>query len=545
LYAGDPAAVAAARRGWFSIIDLPRVHLRPPVRWSEDPYGSVPWRRSLQSFTWLDPLLGSYLEDGDVGALSAAKRLALDWIDSHRSIDYRGHSMAWEGNRSGARIGRFIYVLEATNCAGVLGDHAATRLLAGIRAEGRFCARNSVEPDRSNHATQRDLGLLEAATELPFLGRAARWSALARGRFEQGLAGLIEPSSGLDREHTPLYQVVMTDYLDAYLRLTEPRPELAALLDRMRAAASWLTMPDGELVPLGDTPYHRPAPDYALADDLGLAPTLAAGVGIVKTPGTYFATQAAYFRKAHKTADELTFDLFGHGRRLVVDPGRHPSVDRPRARRRYASRARAHSVLTVDGGGLDRRRPYGSALDAQGEGDGWYAIEGHNPLAHSRGVDHRRLFVYRPGEVLVIVDRLQASRRHRYSRWLQVAPGIWAVRHGDVVDLSAANFTATIWSGPETVRAVLHRGERRPLNGWYVAGGRRQLSPRTAVELRSRGRSSTLVATVAFGARPVRAEATDGGVVVEREGNPAVEVAIERSAGALALEERPVAADPP
>jgi hypothetical protein len=92
---------------------------------------------------------------------------------------------------------------------------------------------------------------------------------------------------------------------------------------------------------------------------------------------------------------------------------------------------------------------------------------------------------------------------------------------------------------------VLHRGERRPLNGWYVAGGRRQLSPRISVELRSRGRSSTLITTVAFGARLVRAEATDGGLVVEREGDPAVEVAIERSEGTVALEERPVAAGLP
>ena len=81
--------------------------------------------------------------------------------------------------------------------------------------------------------------------------------------------------------------------------------------------------------------------------------------------------------------------------------------------RDYVVSNRAHSGLVVDGLDLPVADPslaYGSGLTAAGDGDGWYAIEGRNRLLGGQGVAHRRLFLYRPGVALVIVDDLRLRR---------------------------------------------------------------------------------------------------------------------------------------
>jgi hypothetical protein len=252
---------------------------------------------------------------------------------------------------------------------------------------------------------------------------------------------------------------------------------------------------------------------------------------------------AGYHRRSHKQADELTFDLFEKGRRVIVEPGRHGDDPRPADSMRFPYESRSHSTLTVDDKSFDLTGvPYGSGLEAQGADAGWYAILGANELITSQGVDHERLFLYRPGDVLVIVDNLVSKRVHDYSRWLQIGPSLHASpRAKSQVGLRGSDgFRATIWDsgGPGDRPFVLHRGESDPYRGWYVAdlpGG--PLRKRWAVELRSRARSATYLTTLALGRNAVEADETSPGVFrVQRAGGESIQIAVERQHEELNVE---------
>lgn len=513
LHEPSDRVLRAAKRYRFRLVKLPEVKLRPPVAWRKaDPFGSGPWRRRLHTLIWLDPLIAAYELRGDRRALGIARHIALDWISRHRSAKPKPSGLAWEDKRAGDRVLRIGYIARLSACAGLLREREARVLLRAVKQHAGFLAASETPPERTNHQSARDLALYLIAELFPFLEDAAEWRELGASRFEAGLAGLVHGPTAIQLEQSPSYQVMTETMLGTYLlHHPDPPSELLTLRERMRYAAWWLTMPDGRLWPTGDTPYRSTAPDYARAAPTRahLAPTLAAGFGIVKGPDSYFATTAAFHRRSHKQIDDLGFELFGRGRPVITDSGRRGVAPGSRSAERYPGTARAHSTVTL---GARWRSPklgkfYGSALTAQGESDGWFAIEGRNLALVRAGVDHRRLFIYRPGELLVIRDRIEAPKHQRFSRWLQLAPGLRPQRKRRVISLRG-RVRATVWDGKAkgSLAPRLHRGERRPLRGWYVAPGTGgKLRPRWALELPARAQRGTYVTTIAFGREAVTA----------------------------------------
>src|SRR5204863_9769461 len=131
--------------------------------------------------------------------------------------------------------------------------------------------------------------------------------------------------------------------------------------------------------------------------------------------------------------------------------------------------ARAHSDLTVDRRGfpiLDPSQAYGSGLIATGQGDGWYAIEGRNPLVRDQGVDHRRLFLYRPGVALVVADRVRSGGEHLYTRHFQLGPDI-GIANASVssTTLRAPGLDGRLYDAPAPAPATRTevRGSHHPL----------------------------------------------------------------------------------
>ena len=239
----------------------------------------------------------------------------------------------------------------------------------------------------------------------------------------------VVPDEGFWLEHSAGYQILLARTLARFLEVPgNSSAELTALLARMQDVVGWLDEPDGRIPQFGDSDL-KTVPRFGRTrarDDRGILELDDSGLAIVKAPGAYLAVLASYFSDAHKHADALTFDLFDRGRRLITDTGLyHKDKDENFA---FAHATRAHSVLTVDGQEFPRdgSGTYGSGIEQTGKGHGYYAILGDNPGVAGQGVEHQRLFVYEPGQVLVIVDRVRATdgQPHRYVRFLQFAPGV-------------------------------------------------------------------------------------------------------------------------
>jgi Heparinase II/III-like protein/Heparinase II/III N-terminus len=484
------------------------------VNWSQDPYHSRPWTQTLHQWTWMGPLLAA--SAGRRGnqaatALARARNLALDWIA-------RNPPSTWSNKVAADRAGYLAYLIRAAGCRRLLNDGQARRLLQAAQTHAQYLA-NPANRGKGNHALYVDAGLYLVTMYLPDLPGSPGWRSLAIRRFREGLGTQLEPTEAVNLEHSPGYHFKVYGLVGRFVALPGVTdPAIRAMAAKMRRSAVWFVAPDGSVPRLGDT-GRAGAPQWARLQAgrlRGLAPTLRSGFGIVRVPGSYLSVTNALWNFGHSQSDQLTFELWDRGRRIVADTGRFSGPRNSKAEG-FTKSAHAHSVLVVDDQDFrdvrtkaaeddeDGDRPrnqgkfLGSGLTGQGQGAGWYAIEGRNRLLEPLGVQHNRLFLYRPGQALVVLDRVRSRAQHSYTRLFQFDPALRTRGTGRALPLRAGGRTVWLYDAPasgEQGRLVV-RGRRAPMLGWINPEDKfERLLPRTAVAYRSRGASVTHVAAL-------------------------------------------------
>lgn len=499
----DAAELDAARSHVFEVFGPKPTRLTVPVDWTLDPLAAHRYRQNLQKLRFLEPLLASYRDTGNTEDLKQALAIALDWVAQNPPGGTGTPIEAWSDKVVGDRVPFLAYLLRAASCEEVGSRADRLTLLDSLEEHGRALSSSELHaPD--NHGLFVDLGLVRLANSLPFLPRADQWRALARERFERTLRGRL--ADGIWLEHSSAYQFLAIRALERMIADYGDDPELTALLGEMRSAAGWFIKPDGQMTQFGDSDLE-PIPDWADGEtgELGLHPAFDAGFAFVRAQGPdgelgYLAVTDGFHNTTHKHADELSFELFDSGHSVVTDTGLYDKDPGPV--RDFVVSNRAHSTLTVDGQDLpvtDPAAAYGSGLIAAGQGDGWYAIEGRNPLLRSQGVAHRRLFLYRPGEALVIVDRVESETPHTYTRYLQMGPEIELHPSSGGVGISADGLSGEIFDAPTSVPVARSqtRGQEEPLQG-FTSPSFRKLVPRWTIGWTSTAASASYATTIAL-----------------------------------------------
>jgi len=494
--------------------------------------------------SWLDVLFQAYQREGDRDALREARRLVLDWI---RSNPRRGQNLprkAWGDKISGDRAPYIAYLARAASCEGLLSDKQARELLTSLRTHARFLtAAQNYSPD--NHGLFMDLSLVLLERQLGFMRDSQKWGRLGAKRFERNLRRSLIAEEGFWLEHSSQYQLVIIKLVEDFLAATERVGGVPALRERLNEIAAWLVMPDDRVVLLGDTnrlsvPFH--VRDRATELD-GMLWLPESGLAVAKDldAGAYLSTAATFFSSVHKQSDELTFDLYDRGVRIVSDTG-HFSND-PGRWRKFGRSAQAHSVLTVDGMKFPRRteRAYGSGLRAAGEGGGWFAVQGANPLLRAQGVRHRRVLLYRPGYALVVVDRVRSRKRHTYRRFFQLGAELAATAEGAGVTLSAPGFAGTLRSAASVTESLgLTQGQLDPISG-FIFPHFRQREARTTLTFRTEGRDVDHLATLALDAADpaegelIAANKNETVVSIRNASGPTVELTVRRQGDQLTV----------
>jgi Heparinase II/III-like protein len=309
----------------------------------------------------------------------------------------------------------------------------------------------------------------------------------------------VQFDEGVHKEQSPSYHFYIRDMVK---RLNEQAglggEQLGELVRKLDAAAGWMVMPDGTMTPFGDTDLEE-APAFAresakTAD--GLQAFLESGYAFVRREGSYLGMTCCFHSDAHKQADELSWSLFENGHLVVGEAGRYGYKDEREPARIYARGSHGHNVLIVDDESFPwrDRDSYGSGLLAAGHGDGWYAILGRNPLLEP--IHHRRLLLYRPGELVLVVDEVEAAEEQTIDRRLHFGPDLVAekIEDGVVAKGEDGEIAATLFEASETpVEITLARGVEEPrLDGWTFP---RDLTavPSDAVTLRCRIAAGLLV----------------------------------------------------
>ena len=468
------------------------LQLEPPVDWKQDPLDAHQFRQNFFKLRYLDPLLAAYESTGDVETLEPAAAIGLDFVANVGPGKYP-YGEAWTDKVIGDRAPVVARLARDAACAGLLDEEETEALLASAEEHVEAL----LDPSRyvpDNHGLFVDLGLYRLAGQLAFLDGSERWQRLARERFIDTLRHRL--AEGVWLEHSSAYHFLALEAVERFIALTDRDSGLRKLRDEMRAAAPWFVEPDGDLAQFGDSDL-QPVPAWAESERReGMRLYRDAGYAFVRDSSAagpaYLAVTAGFHNLTHKHADELSFELYDHGTRIVSDTGVYHKD--PGRIRRFVVSPEAHSTLTVD----DRPWPiddgdadYGSGLISAERNGGWFVIRARNPLLRRQGVAHERTYRYRPGSQLVVIDRLRSDEPHTYTRRFQLGPEVRAASRPWGAAIEGPGFEGRLLAPGARARIVT--GDRKRLEGLTSPSFRRFVA-RPTVTFRDRGSDLTLEA---------------------------------------------------
>jgi hypothetical protein len=473
--------IEAAREGTYRIGKVRR-ELRPPVDWSDRPYteGDEAAFR-LNCFFFADPVVLAEVPDElRASLLQSLADLFGDWIEQNPQVDPpRPHKYAWYDHAAAARVVHLTHLLRESGRLGLLYPEEREALAGSVIEHVDYLmAEENYQPNH-NHGLFSDAGLHLAADALSFHPESAEWASVARERFRSTLATTLDTNEGVHLEHSPFYQLVMRRALERFgSRGLLPEVELSALLERMDEATAWMTSPDGTLPMIGDTTAGAqpdPPAQEAIAGCSGLRTFQRSGYAMVRDGESYLFVTAAFHSPAHKHSDDLSYCLYEEGRLLVGDAG-NAGYDYEGAARQFCVSPAAHSGIGIDSHTWieDPRGGAGSGVVASGSLDGTHAILAENPRIAPDDRVARRLFIYRPGQALAVVDEVTAGEDEVVERFIQLSPELNAtvLNSGEVEILRDGVRVAWLapleeeGGAPDSVSAI--RGRTSPPMGGLV-----------------------------------------------------------------------------
>jgi Heparinase II/III-like protein/Heparinase II/III N-terminus len=499
--------------GWTQA-NYPVLRLSPPVDWEHACGTARTWSFLLHAWEPLGPVLATYDRTRKPRYLEFALSLARDWIEAHTSLSVDS-AFAWYPMAIGLRAYRLAYIVDALARIDD-GDDADIELLLGSVELHRIALADDERfASHTNHGFTQAAGQLAMARRLPTLPGMGDAQQQGRERVRSLLAEHFT-SEGAHREHSPAYHhavlVTLQRILESGLMVDD---ELSRTRDRIEEALAWLLLPDGTLVPFGDTDAgFRPAPIPASSNPHlryvtsrgteGAAPDEMVkvfnegGYAICRLldrdrhdRSSYLAQMCGFHSRTHKHADHLTIVWQERGRDLVVDAGRYGYEGRldpasPLARegfwyshpnRLYVESTRAHNTVEIDGESFPRQGviPFGSALGRHGVSDRVAYVE--SQVRHPNSVVHTRLLAYAPDRWLVVFDTLRdgSDGRHRYAQRFHFGPDLELERLNDGFGLRLPGEARRLYVCPLLPAHPLPpaRGDVEPgMLGWASRGPR-------------------------------------------------------------------------
>jgi hypothetical protein len=511
------------------------VELVPPIDWRMDPVDNLNWRFWFHAMQHLDVPLRIYEQDDDPEALAKARDMMLAWVSGNPIGGETTGDYAWFDMSAGIRASFLGYVWRECRRRDLLDSDQESQLTESLRTHARWLSDEENYTGQTNHGLFQDAGLYLMAAYAADLPESEEWREFVEDRFLTTLRKHVDFEEGVHKEQSPSYHFYIRDVVK---RLNEHAgiggEQLAELVRKLDDAAGWMVLPDGRMTPFGDTDLEE-APEFAreAAHKEGLRAFLRTGYAFVRENGSYLAMTCTYHSHAHNHADALSWCLFEDGHLVVGEAGRYGYRDEEDPARIYARASHGHNVLILDDESFPwkDRGAYGSGLLAAGEDDGWYVILGRNPLLEP--VDHRRVLLYRPGELVIVVDGLKAEDEHVVDRRLHFGPDLVAEQSGGTVVAKDEDgrVIATLFDASGiSVETSVARGVEEPrMDGWTFPSDLTKV-PSDVVTLRSTLASGLLIHGLALSSsvpESVTARADGRQMVVEVVGTEgSYEVAI-------------------
>lgn len=510
----------------FEYSTFPTYAVSAPVDWSADPYGNNSWVFYFQNLSWItDHLVGADLDavaaivvDWALRGLQAEPALSETWVD---------HAISARVNAVGDFLEAYVDTRSELD-RGVL--HAVAQIfLTHIYALGSGpCYRV-----RHNHGVMQDLALLRQLPRAPNLVDRSRLTALASERLVEQ-AELSVTADGIHIENSPhyhlLYAQLLTHGVDLYLsNETTPPETIVDVRDQLLDALVYQLQPNHSLPQFGDTPNDTKRPELTtLVDEIreqgigdptivdrldwvlsrGVSGSMPPEVDRVFAVGGYAAFRqgwpandadqaiAAHFRSGKYTSvhyhrDETTFEIYGYGTELIVNPGVYSYDFEGDPLAEWQRSPAAHNILVVEGAQWGLQGRSGILGHAAGADASW--VQGNHDYYERLGVNRfARTFLYARPDRFAVVDHVRSSGHVDYTQHFHLHPSLVNVSVVDprtvVARPERRGPSLVIRAATEPARITTERGTGPDgtIHGWHFPAFR-TAEPATDVALHYEG----------------------------------------------------------
>jgi hypothetical protein len=504
-----------------------------PVDWAADPFENVSWRFNFQSFHWFDVYM-----TGDLDQLDAGAALLVDWVDQALHAEpaleqtWNDHAIAKRLDRTGRLLDRYIADRPVLNRRVLdAGAQLVLTHLYGLAADVCYTPRH-------NHGMMQDLAILSWAPRFPALRDAESFWEHAQERMLVDQVRKSVTADGVHTENTGVYHLFFITLLNGAIRVhldagLEVPAELIESRDAMFDPLVRLLQPDWTFAQFGDEtnadvtaelialladtrdlgvgdPAVRQPLDWLLSDgERGVPPRALDRVFDLGGYATFrdrwdpAAATTAHFKtshlsSAHYHADDTAFEIFAHGRALLVEPGSFTYNDSDPFWRYQRSPA-AQNVLVVDDLGDDgsiEGWTDASRIVAHGGDDEVAWVQGTHPNFARAGVTSLvRSFAYAKPDTFVVIDHVRAPDRHDYAQHFHLHPDLTELGVvgrtvvAAVPDGPSLSITAAV--APAAIETPIGVEDGAVMKGWYFPAFLSRV-PAYDVVLRHRGRGLDL-----------------------------------------------------
>ena len=455
-YAGDPppvnpAKVEQAERILDGVFTLPdsrgetiTERLTGDFEWSPSYAGLYTYyppkmfRYSLNQHEPLSTLASAYRQTSRQEFRDRLVELLLDWV--RRVPTYwellpggeleRQH---WQNMMTRNRFEKWLHFFPLI--AEALSDRDVLDLLKAMLIHSRLMARY-VATHIGSHFSTTLAGMLKVNLKFAIMFPETLASEEAKDSFKQHFRAAVDtvyyPDGGLKYRCTGYHKAVSAWYVQAVSLADELGIEGLEherhMVRLMEAYAAYLRKPDASLPLLGDTAVASDPQWQTKLEELGPEhPSQAfpwSGLYAMRSgwdaDATYLFFTAGPQGTMHNHQDHLSFEVSGHGRPLIVEPGITP-YGRTEQRDQLLSSA-AHNTVTVDGLGQHRVHvePTGPCANPWVTADRFELVEGvfDEGFGPDRSLDvtHVRSICFIRPDAFLVVDRLLGDGEHRL-RW--------------------------------------------------------------------------------------------------------------------------------
>lgn len=471
-----------------------------PIDWSADPFKDNNWKVSLHAFYMLQPLILQYESDGDPSHLSLALRIVLDWGRFHYE-ENRETRFSFYDFSSGIRCTYMAWLYDALASRRDAGIASSDELVQFTRIINDHIERvldGRIELRLTNHGLFQIHGLACLYHTLPSLTENERIKQFIRDRLPTCLNAQFD-TEFIHQEHSPGYHDLATNKLSFFIDsgLYEDYPILEQIYYGAKKNIFWLTDPAGNLWAVGDSYAQKSREcglvqhDWEISDSIRMRRFDFGYVSIKSHPETPLQSssglfvQGAFHSSIHKHLDDLSFELFEKGERLLIDSGAYGY--QVSNERRYFQSTRAHNTVEIDGVNFSRKSEYayGSAINvAEFRGDHFYikASVHHKDLK----AFHQRELFYQPGAWLILRDNVEREQSCSITQWFHLGASCKLVKQdGDSIEFKSSNCNI-VFINTSCNSRLIRKGQHKPeLQGWYSP------SDRTLVENFAIGFEST------------------------------------------------------